>query len=97
MHAWQELPGLEVIDLRYEGLVRDPETQLRPVLGGLGLEWDDRVLRFHESQRTVRTASRAQVRKALYSDAIGRHKPYVHLLDDLRRGLEEGRARPHGG
>lgn len=97
MHAWQELPGLEVIDLRYEGLVRDPETQLRPVLGRLGLEWDERVLRFHESQRTVRTASRAQVRESLYTEAIGRHKPYVHLLDDLHRGLEEGRARPHGG
>lgn len=97
MRAWRDIPDLELIDLGYEGLVREPEAQMRPVVECLGLEWDERVLRFHESKRTVHTASRAQVRRALYTEAVGRHRPYEHLLEDLRRGLDEGRARPHGG
>lgn len=31
-------------ELRYEDLVRDPETVLRPLIAFLGLPWDDRVL-----------------------------------------------------
>jgi tetratricopeptide (TPR) repeat protein len=96
MEAWKKLPEVEMIDLPYEEVVSEPEPLLRSVLDFLGQEWDDGILRFHESERTVLTASRDQVRQELYTSAIAKYKPFEHRLDDLRRGLEEGRARPHG-
>ncbi len=97
MRAWHELPEVEMIDLSYEKLVNDPETQMRRVVEFIGHEWDDKVLRFHESERTVMTASRDQVNKKLYTSAIKKYKPFEHRLDELKRGLEDGRNRPHGG
>ncbi len=38
-------PG-NFLELRYEALVRDPETEMRAVLGFLGEDWEDAVSRF---------------------------------------------------
>lgn len=97
MAAWHDLPEIDMIDLPYEQLVQDAETQMRRVVEFIGHEWDDEVLRFHESDRKVLTASRDQVNKKLYTSAISKHAPYEHHLDELKRGLDEGRSRPQGG
>lgn len=93
MRAWHRAAGVEMIDLHYEELVSDPETQSRRVMEFLGLPWTEEILRFHESDRTVNTASRDQVRRPMYTTAVKRYLPYEHLLGELKRGLAEGRAR----
>ncbi|MEX0876907.1 MAG: sulfotransferase [Phycisphaerales bacterium] len=96
MAAWHTLDEVEMIDLHYERLVSDPEGQARRVVEFLGLPWSDDILRFHESDRTVSTASRDQVRKPLYTTAVAKHKPFEPHLDELKRGLQDGRARGGG-
>lgn len=97
MLAWHEVPEVDMIDLQYEELVSDPENQSKRVMEFLGREWTDEILEFHKSKRTVNTASRDQVRKPLYTSSVKKYTPYEHRLDELKRGIEEGRARPHGG
>lgn len=92
MRAWDALPEVRMIDLHYEDLVNDPEGQMRRVLEFLGHAWDDRVLRFHESDRVVHTASRTQVTQPLYTSSVKKYEPYEHRLGELKRGIEEGRA-----
>lgn len=87
MDAWRALPEIDMIDLPYEGLVSDPRTHLGRVLKFLGLEWDDAILRFHESDRALRTASREQVRSPLYTASVNKHERYHEHLAPLRRGL----------
>ena len=97
MNAWHEIPEVDMIDLEYEELVDDPEGQSKRVMEFLGREWTDDILEFHKSKRTVNTASREQVRKKIYKSSVKKYTPYEHRLDELKRGIEEGRARPHGG
>jgi len=97
MDAWRTLDEVEMIDLQYEELVSNPEIQSRRVLDFLGIAWSEDILRFHESDRTVATASRDQVRQPMYTSSVQKYKPYEQHLDELKRGLAEGRARPHGG
>lgn len=79
-------PGfLQSID--YEELVDDPEAVLRPILAGLRLEWDESLLRFHESKSSVRTPSAEQVRRPLNRSGIGTWKPYAEWLGPLREAL----------
>lgn len=85
--AWRGLPGVDMVDLVYEDLVADPRTHLGRVLDFLGLAWDDAVLAFHESDRTVRTSSRDQVRQPLYKSSVSKHEQYAAFLAPLRRGL----------
>ncbi|MCA9276925.1 MAG: sulfotransferase [Phycisphaerales bacterium] len=95
--AWHDIPEVDMIDLQYEELVDDPEGQSKRVMEFLGREWTEDILEFHKSKRTVNTASRDQVRKKIYTSSVKKYAPYEHRLDELKRGIEEGRARPHGG
>ena len=45
-HWHQILPADTLLDVSYEALVDDLEQQLRRVLAFLGLNWNDRGLRF---------------------------------------------------
>lgn len=87
MDAWHALPGINMIDLNYESLVEDPRTQTGRAVEFLGLPWDDGVLNFHQSDRTVRTSSRDQVRRPLYKSSVSKHEQYAAHLAPLRRGL----------
>ena len=73
--------------VRYESLVEEPEPVLRRVLDYLGLEWDESLLRFYESERSIRTPSAEQVRRPLNRSGIGTWKPYAEWLGPLREAL----------
>lgn len=90
MDAWRSLPEIEMLEIAYEDLVAEPETQTRLVADHLGLVWTDRVLRFHESKRTLKTASREQVRSAINSRSVARHERFAAHLAPLREALGLG-------
>jgi tetratricopeptide (TPR) repeat protein len=93
MAHWRAvLPEGSFLDIDYEALVADQEGQTRRLLEFCGLEWDEACLQFHRTDRPVRTASAAQVRKPLYSSAVGRWRPRPEQLAPLLEGL--GRFTP---
>ncbi len=85
MDHWdQVLPG-KVLRVQYEELVREPHTQIRRLLEHCGLPFEDACLTFHQTRRSVRTASAEQVRQPLYSSGVGywRHfEPHLAPLQD---------------
>ena len=87
MEHWNRvLPG-RVVDVVYEKLVADPETEIRRLLTVCGLPWDDACLRFHENQRSVRTASSSQVRQPIYKSSLQRWRRYEKHLGPLLEAL----------
>lgn len=85
--AWAELDEINLYDLQYEDLVDHPEEETKKLCAYLGLEWSESMLSFHDSDRTVRTASRDQVRKPLYKSSVKKHERYDAHLGELKRGL----------
>ncbi|HET8940792.1 MAG TPA: sulfotransferase [Rudaea sp.] len=83
---WQKSYPQRYRTQHYEALVADPETQTRELLDFCGVEFDPACLRFHETQRDVRTASASQVREPIRKDTA-RAEKYGTLLDPLRRAL----------
>jgi len=87
MDHWDTvLPG-KVLHVRYEDLVRNPEANIRRLLGHCGLHFEPACLSFHETQRPVRTASSEQVRQPLYATGIGYWKHFAEDLEPLRVSL----------
>jgi len=84
-HWRQTLPG-RMLEVRYEDMVNDFETQARRIIDYLGLEWNEACLSFHETERAVRTASASQVRKPIYTTSTNRWRKYEQHLGPL---LEE--------
>lgn len=87
MRHWDEvLPGF-VMQVRYEDIVGALEPGARALLSFCDLPWDEKCLDFHRTERPVRTASHAQVRKPLYRGAIGSAQPYLAHLGPLIEAL----------
>lgn len=84
MAHWRRvLPPDSLIEVRYEALVDDLETQARRLIGSCGLPWDPRCLSFHETRRAILTASAVQVRQPLFRGSIGRWRRYRPYLQPL--------------
>jgi hypothetical protein len=70
-------------------VVADTEGQARRLLEFLDLPWDERCLRYYESERRVKTASVDQVRRPIYTSSIGRWKHYEKHLGALIAAIGE--------
>ncbi len=81
-HWHAVLPG-RVLDVRYEEVVADLGGQVRKMLEFCGLPWEDACMRFHETERAIRTASSEQVRQPLYDRSIGYWRNYERELAPL--------------
>ena len=89
MHHWKSVTGLRIMDIAYEAIVSDLETQARRLTAFLDLPWDAAVLDFHASGRAVQTPSRWQVRRPLYSGSAGRWRRYERQLVPLILALTD--------
>jgi Flp pilus assembly protein TadD len=87
MDHWKSVLDLRFLEVRYEDLVEDLQGGVRRLLEHCGLGWDERCLRFHESDRAVRTHSYGQVRRPIYRSSVGRWKPYEQHLRPLVEAL----------
>ncbi|MDA1063619.1 MAG: sulfotransferase [Proteobacteria bacterium] len=89
MEHWDRvLPG-KVLRVQYEDNIADPENQARRMIEHCGLEWEDQVLRFYETERSVKTASSEQVRQPIYNKSVNSWKRYETELADLILVLED--------
>jgi hypothetical protein len=87
-----------VLDVQYEAVVADQGRQTRRLLEFCGLPWEDACLRYHETQRAIRTASSEQVRLPIYTTSIGTWRNYARELERLIEILEPVLASlPPGG
>ncbi|MEP5937537.1 MAG: sulfotransferase [Erythrobacter sp.] len=88
MSHWRSaLPADRFMEVNYEDIVFDQETQTRKLLDFCSLDWDEACMRFHENKAPVSTASSVQVRQPLYTGSIERWKKYGSGLDRLRASL----------
>jgi tetratricopeptide (TPR) repeat protein len=85
---WREVIDLPALDVVYEELIDDQEGGSRRIVDFLGLDWDDRCLRYYESDRAVMTLSYDQVSRPIYRSAVGRWRNYERHLGPLLEGLE---------
>jgi Sulfotransferase family len=84
MAHWRAaLPPEAMLEVQYEDVVADLETEARRIVAYCGLEWDARCLDFHETVRPVRTASLTQVRQPLYKSSVSRWRAYAAHLGPL--------------
>jgi len=88
MDHWKQVAPGFTLDVRYEDVVTDLEGQVRRILNFCGLPFEVGCLRFHETERAVKTASSEQVRRPIYSSSVNLWKNYEAHLGELIQVLE---------
>ena len=88
MEHWHTVcPGF-VLDVNYEEVVSDLDAQVKRILDFCDLPFEEGCLRFHETERAIKTASSEQVRKPIYSSSVNLWRNYEDKLADLIEVLE---------
>ncbi len=89
MDIWrQRFPG-RFLDVRYEAVAADVETEGRRVIDYLQLPWEEACANFHQQTTAVTTASAVQVRQPAHTRSIGRWRRYEKQLQPVRDILIE--------
>jgi len=85
MEHWRSnIPADRFIEVDYESIVANVEDAARRLVAFLDLPWHPAVMRFHETSRAVRTASRLQIRRPIYATSMNRAAAFGAALDPLR-------------
>jgi len=87
MNHWREQYPEMMFEVRYEDNIHNFEEQAKSLIDYLGLEWDEKCLDFYNTDRPVKTASAAQVRKPIYKTSMNRWRKYEDYLKPLLHEL----------
>jgi tetratricopeptide (TPR) repeat protein len=92
MRHWERvLPG-RILRMHHEDVVDDLEGSVRRVLAFCGLEFEPQCVAFHETKRSIRTASSEQVRQGLYREGLDHWRNFEPWLEPLKQALGDA---PH--
>uniref|UniRef100_A0A7S2CT46 protein-tyrosine sulfotransferase n=1 Tax=Octactis speculum TaxID=3111310 RepID=A0A7S2CT46_9STRA len=96
---WRNTLTIPMMQIHYEDLVLNPEAAIRDMIRFLGLSWEAPIMQFHAQVNTkgVSTASVYEVHEPIYSDAIGKWRPYAPYIEALVQALGDwGSSSRHG-
>jgi hypothetical protein len=77
----------KVYRVHYERLIAEPETEIRRLLGHLGLPFEENCLRFYDNDRAFDSAGNEQVRTPIFNDGVEQWRNYEPWLGPLKQAL----------
>jgi hypothetical protein len=86
---WRDTLGEHLIEVEYEALVADVESQTKRLLDRLGLEYEPACVEFDRNPAPSTTASSVQVRSRAHSKSVHRWRRFEQQLQPLREHLEK--------
>src|SRR4029079_12805618 len=92
MQAWMKIRGMlrnPWIEIRYEDMVANLESQARKVLTFLDLRWEERVLEYHRRAQSkhVHSPTYEAVTKPVYASSVGRWRNYEKHIEPFQAML----------
>jgi tetratricopeptide (TPR) repeat protein len=88
MDHWKKVVDVPILEVNYEDVVANVETESRRMIDFLGLPWDEQCLSFHASTLPAVTSSVQQVRRPIYAGSVQRWRRYEKHLGPLKAALE---------
>ncbi len=94
MAHWRRVLPNAFLEMDYETVVDDTRRAAETMVEFCGLDWEERCLDFHRTERAVLTFSLAQVRRPIYATSIGKWRRYRRHLGPLIEALGDLSALP---
>jgi tetratricopeptide (TPR) repeat protein len=92
MRHWERVLPSRILRMHHDDVVDDLEGSVRRVLAFCGLEFEPQCVAFHETKRSIRTASSEQVRQGLYREGLDHWRNFEPWLEPLKQALGDA---PH--
>ena len=88
MNHWDNVLPNKILRVNNEDVINNLEGQVKRILNFIEIPFEDSCISFHETDRSVRTASSEQVRQPINKKGMGRWKPYAKHLKPLINTLD---------
>jgi|TARA_B110000967_G_scaffold28806_1_gene26900 Flp pilus assembly protein TadD len=87
MKFWNDAFGSNIINIKYEDLVQDPNKEFSSIFKHCDLQWHSERLDYHDKNASVGTASAAQVRQPIYTTSIKKWQKFEPHIKPLKQSL----------
>ena len=94
MNHWDSVLPNKVLRVNNEDVINDLDGQVRRILEYIEVPFEESCISFHETERSVRTASSEQVRQPINKKGMGRWKPYAKHLKPFTNILDSDLLHP---
>jgi len=94
MDHWDQVLPNKVLRVNNEDVINDLDGQVKRILNYIEVPFEEGCISFHETDRSVRTASSEQVRQPINKKGMGRWKPYAKHLKPLVDSLDSSLLHP---
>jgi len=88
MDFWRNKIPKGFMEINYEDLINNPETQAQKLINYCNLDWENKCLEFYKSDRQVKTLSILQVRQPIYKSSVKAWQRYEQDLQPLFKAIE---------
>ena len=85
-HFDDVLPG-RMLRIEHEDVVDNLEANVRRILEYCELDFEPGCVEFHQTERTVHSASSEQVRRPIYREGVDQWRHYEPWLGPLKEAL----------
>ena len=83
MKFWKETFPNGFLDVPYESLITDKDTQIKKIINYCDLDWEEQCLSFNKNKNPIKTVSLAQARSPIYNSSVESYKKFSPYLDYL--------------
>ena len=94
MDHWDRVLPNKILRVNNEDVIEDLDGEVKRMLDFLDLPFEEECISFHETDRSVRTASSEQVRQPINKKGMGRWKPYAKNLKPFLESIGENLLHP---
>ena len=88
MNFWKKKIPDEIFDIKYEELIKSPESEIKKLISAAGLDWNDKCLKYNENKNIIKTLSVNQARQKIYSTSISLYEKYKPFLTDFSENFD---------
>ena len=85
MKFWNSKKNNNILNVKYEDLIKDNETKIKEIINYCDLDWEQNCLSFHKNKSPIKTMSTAQARKPIYRSSLNifdKYKNYLKVIDN---------------
>ena len=83
MEFWKDLLPDSFLEIKYESLIKDQESEIKKIINYCDLNWEEQCLKFNKNKNPIKTVSVAQARSPIYKSSVESYKKFSPYLQDL--------------
>ena len=87
LNFWQSKDSTNLINVSYEELIANSDSEIRRIIKDCGLSWEENCLLYYKNTTPIKTMSTAQARKPIYNSSVKAFEKFKFYLKNIDKSF----------